>query len=65
MKKRSNKFADFKQAYNTAKKIGDDSHDDTELEKLDGITVCKNGKLYLSILMTPLVQCEWVLLTMS
>lgn len=47
MKKHGNKFADFKQAYNIAKKIGDDSHDDTELEKLDGITICKNGKLYL------------------
>lgn len=47
MKKRGNKFADFKQAYNTAKKIGDDNHNDTELEKLDGITIRKNGKLYL------------------
>lgn len=47
MKKHGNKFADLKQAYNTAKKIGDDNHDDTELEKLDGITICKNGKLYL------------------
>lgn len=47
MKKHGNKFADFKRAYNIAKKIGDDSHDDTELEKLDGITIRKNSKLYL------------------